>query len=64
MMIPMSPEYILYYVPLVVAVSLVLSATKHERPNLILRHALSTGVWFTGFMLVVAAVLKTAMWFI
>jgi hypothetical protein len=64
MSIPMSPEYLLYYVPLLVAVSLVLSATRHERADLILRQAISHAVWFTVFMLVVAAVLLVATWFI
>ena len=64
MSIPMSPEYLLYYVPLLVGVSLVLAATRHERPALILRQAISHGVWFTLFMLIVAAVLATATWFI
>ncbi len=64
MSIPMSPEYLLYYVPLLVGVSLVLAGTRHERPPLILRQAISHAVWFTIFMLVVAAVLFTATWFI
>jgi hypothetical protein len=64
MSIPMSPEYLLYYVPLLVGVSLVLAATRHELPPLIIQQAISHAVWFTTFMLVVAAVLLTASWFI
>ena len=64
MSIPMSPEYLLYYLPLLVAVSLVLAATRHELPQFIIRQAVSHAVWFTVFMLVVAAVLFAATWFI
>jgi hypothetical protein len=64
MSIPMSPEYLLYYLPLLIAVSLVLGATKHERNALIFRQAMGTAVWFTIFMLIVAAVLLVATWFI
>jgi hypothetical protein len=45
-------------------VSLVLGATKHERNALIFRQAMGTAVWFTIFMLIVAAVLLVATWFI
>ncbi len=62
--IPMSPEYLLYYLPLLVGVSLVLAATRHERPDLIIRQAISHGVWFTVFMLVVGVILFAATLFI
>lgn len=64
MSIPMSPEYLLYYLPLLVAVSLVLSATRHERFSLIIQQAVSHAVWFTVFMLVVAAILLVATFFV
>ena len=60
----MSPEYILYYVPLLVGVSLVLAATRHELPQLIIHQAISHAVWFSVFMLVVAAVLFVATCFV
>jgi hypothetical protein len=60
----MSPEYLLYFLPLLVAVSLVLGATKHEQPKLILNQAVTTAIWFVTFMLVIAAILLFAMWFI
>jgi hypothetical protein len=63
-LVSMSPEYLLYYFPLLVGVSLVLAATKHEDSKLILRQALSTGFWFSVFMLAVAAILSAMMWFI
>ena len=39
------------------AVSLVYSATRHEKVNPILAHALRIGVWIFGFMAVIFAVL-------
>ena len=57
MSVPMSPEYLLYYLPLIVAVALVLAATRHERTDLIMKQAVSQAVWITVFMLVVAGLL-------
>ena len=42
-----------YAVPLIVAVSLVYAATRHEAMNEILRHAARVGTWIIGFMAVV-----------
>jgi hypothetical protein len=41
-----------YCLPAIIAISLVYSATRHEAMGPILRHALRTGVWITGFMAV------------
>jgi hypothetical protein len=57
MSISMSPEYMLFYLPLVVAVSLVLAATRHERPDLIFNQAWRTGLWITAFMLGISLIL-------
>lgn len=46
-----------YAVPLVVSVSLVCAATRHEEMSPILNHAIRMGVWTLVFMVVVAAVL-------
>lgn len=46
-----------YALPLVIVVSLVYSATRHEEMKPILQHALRIGVWIVGFMLIVFAVL-------
>lgn len=46
-----------YALPLVVAVSLVYAATRHELMQPILRHALRVGVWIVGFMGIVLVVL-------
>ncbi len=49
-MLSISITYLFYYVPLVVAVSLVYAASRHEDMRLVLRHALQTGYWITAFM--------------
>lgn len=46
-----------YALPLIVAVSLVYAATRHELMGPILRHAAHTVVWIVGFMVVVGLVL-------
>jgi hypothetical protein len=46
-----------YAVPLIVSVSLVCAATRHEEMGPILNHALRMGLWTLVFMVVVAAVL-------
>lgn len=64
MSIPMSPEYLMFYLPIVVAVSLVMSATRFEKNEHILQQAMRTGFWITVFMLGIAAVLHVASWWI
>jgi hypothetical protein len=39
-----------YMLPLIVAVSLVYGATRHEEPRQIARHALSTAMWMLIFL--------------
>ena len=56
-MLSISPTYLLYYVPLIIAISLVFGATRHEDTTLILRHAWLTGRWITGFMGIIFVVL-------
>lgn len=52
-----------YIVPLIVAVSLVYGATRHEEPRAIARHALSTAMWMLIFLGGVFAVLYVvSMW--
>jgi len=53
-----------YAVPLVVGVSLVCAATRHEEFSAILRHAIRFGAWITVFMAVVMAVLTFLGWMI
>ncbi len=52
-----------YAVPLVVSVSLVYAATRHEAVGDILKHAWGCALWIAGFMLVVLGVLYLiSMW--
>ncbi|HLA84341.1 MAG TPA: hypothetical protein VJL29_06080 [Thermoguttaceae bacterium] len=60
----LGPGDLWYAVPLIVAVSLVYAATRHEQTNLILRHALHTAVWITGLMAGVFVVLWLVTWMV
>ena len=57
-----GPDDLWYALPLVIAVSLVYAATRHEQTNLILRHAVRTAAWIVGFMAGVFAVLWLMDW--
>jgi hypothetical protein len=46
-----------YALPLIVAISLVYGATRHELRGPILHHAWHTGLWMTGFLGLLLAVL-------
>ncbi len=46
-----------YALPLIVAVSLVYAATRHEAPGPILRHALRAGAWILSFMAIIFVIL-------
>ena len=46
-----------YALPLVVAVSLVYAATRHEAMGPIVKHALGCGAWIVGLMAVACVVL-------
>ena len=47
-----------YAVPLIVSVSLVYAATRHESMMPILRQSLRTATWISGFMVVVFIILS------
>ena len=51
-----------YAVPLIVSVSLVYAATRHELMVPILRNAVHTAVWIVGFMAVIFVVLVLVSW--
>ena len=46
-----------HFVPLVVAISLVYGATRHELMRPILSNAFKFGVWIVGFVAVIALIL-------
>jgi hypothetical protein len=52
-----------YALPVVIAVSLVYAATRHERMGPILTHAGHVAVWLVGFMFAVFVVLQIVGWF-
>ena len=56
-MLPIAPSYLLYYLPLIIAIALVFGGTRHENTKLILQHAWQTGRWITGFMAVIFIVI-------
>ncbi len=51
-----------FCLPLIVAISLVYSGTRHERTDQILVGAVRTGTWILGFMLAIFAVLALMSW--
>lgn len=53
-----------FALPLIVTVSLVYAATRHEEMGPILLHAVRIGVWIIGFMAVVFAILQVIAWWV
>ena len=53
-----------YALPLVVAVSLVYAATRHEDMRPIFSHAARTGAWIIAFMAVIFALLYALGWWL
>jgi hypothetical protein len=51
-----------YGLPLVLAISLVYSGTRHEETDQILKGALRTGTWIIGFMVAIFGVLALMSW--
>jgi hypothetical protein len=53
-----------YALPLILVISLVYAATRHELMGPILVHAVRLGVWITGFMVAIFAVLLAVSWWV
>ncbi len=51
-----------YLIPLIVAVSLVYGATRHELLGCILQHAWRAAVWMLGFMAIIFGVILIVSW--
>lgn len=51
-----------FALPLIVSVSLVYGATRHEVMRDILGHAGRFGLWVSGFMIVILAILMLVNW--
>lgn len=59
---PINPLW--YVLPLIITVSLVYAATRHEEMGPILRHALRVGVWIVGFLAVGFVLLAFLSWWV
>jgi len=62
MLAAMDPLRIWFAVPIIVSVSLVYAATRHEEIGPILVHASRFAVWIVAFMAIVFAVLQVMSW--
>jgi hypothetical protein len=62
MLAAMDPLRIWFAVPIIVSVSLVYSATRHEEMGPILVHAARFAVWIVVFMAIVFAALQALSW--
>ncbi len=60
----MNVHHLWYAIPLIVTVSLVYAATRHEEMAPILHHALRVAVWIVGFMVIVFVVLALIAWWV
>ncbi len=63
-MLSISWTYLLYYVPLIAAISLVFGATRHEDMSLILKHAFHTARWITGFLAIMFVAMLVMDWMV
>lgn len=62
-MIAIGPTYLLYFLPLLVAISVVFGFTRHEDPSRMIWHAVATARWILGFMMGIFAILWVLNWF-
>ncbi len=62
MVVSMSIGYLLMFIPLLIAVSFVIGATRHEKTELILDQTRRTAVWISSFMLGIYVVLQLVSW--
>ena len=62
MVVSMSIWYLFMYLPLLLAVSFVIGATRHEKPALIMDQVKRNAIWITSFMLTIYAVLQVVSW--
>lgn len=64
LLLSMTINQLWYALPLIVAVSLVYAATRHEEMGPILDHAVRLGIWIVGFMGVIFVILAAASWWV
>lgn len=58
----MSIQYLLLYFPLLLAVSFVIGASRHEKRQLIVGQIIQNAFWITTFMLIIYAILQIVSW--
>ncbi len=58
----MFDSHLWYAIPLVISISLVYGATRHENMREILQHSLRAGGWMVGFMVLIFIVLTVLSW--
>ncbi len=63
-MLSLSPTYLLYYLPLLIAISVVYGGTRHEEMGIIIRQAMHTAYWVTAFMGVIFLILLVVGWLV
>jgi hypothetical protein len=56
--------YILWSIPVLIVVSVVMAATRHERWDLIRKQAINSGVWTLTFLGAIALFIGAAIWWI
>jgi hypothetical protein len=59
-----STGFLWHAIPIIVAISLVYGATRHELMGPIFQSAYRTAVWILGFVAVIAAILMVTSWFV
>jgi len=58
----MLDSHLWYAVPLIISISLVYGATRHEGMREIMNHSLRAGGWMVGFMLIIFVLLSLLSW--
>jgi len=64
LLLAIGPMHLMHVLPLLVSVSLVYSATRHETTEEIMRGAWKSAVTFGGFLLGIFAVLAVLSWLV
>jgi hypothetical protein len=59
-----SAGFLWHAIPIILAISLVYGATRHELVGPILHNAYRTAVWIVGFMAVIFAILWVISWLV
>ncbi len=57
-------NHLWYALPLIIVVSLVYAATRHEQVVPILTHAVRVGLWIIGFMAVIFVLMLLISWWL